>query len=488
MAITRGALLRGLGCSGTIPISQLLGRIVRLCCCLAVCVLANSVAGEESRQATGVKVGEVTHDSAIVWMRLTRNATRTAGTKNFNSAALVEPLDGACPGAAGKVRLRFAPAADLAGAIETPWQEVGAATDFGYLFKLNGLAPATTYHYCTETCDLDGRAHAPLKGQFRTSPLPDAKASVTFTIITGQAYRSTDDSEGHRIYASMLELKPDFIVHTGDTVYYDNDPPLANTTELARYHWQRMYSLPRLVQFHLQVPGYWIKDDHETLDNDCWPSMKNEKMKPLTFSEGQRIYREQVPQLQPPYRTFRWGSGLQIWLVEGRDFRSPNNDPDGPGKTIWGPEQKQWLKETLAASDARYRVLISPTPIVGPDRANKGDNHANAAFGHEGREMRAWFREKAASKENFFIACGDRHWQYHSVDPDTGLHEFCCGPATDKHAGGSPGLDERYHRFHRVKGGFLSVHVDARAGMIAFRHHDVDGNVVYQWTAPQQQR
>ena len=40
------------------------------------------------------------------------------------------------------------------------------------------------------------------------------------------------------------------------------------------------------------------------------------------------------------YRTFRWGKDLQIWLVEGRDFRSPNNMPDGPDKTIWGAEQK----------------------------------------------------------------------------------------------------------------------------------------------------
>ena len=43
--------------------------------------------------------------------------------------------------------------------------------------------------------------------------------------------------------------------------------------------------------------------------------------------------------------------------------------PDGPDKTIWGREQLAWLKESILASDAAFRVLISPTPIVGPDRA-----------------------------------------------------------------------------------------------------------------------
>jgi len=54
---------------------------------------------------------------------------------------------------------------------------------------------------------------------------------------------------------------------------------------------------------------------------------------------------------------------LQIWLVEGRDFRSPNTITDCPDKSIWGKEQKEWLKKTLLESDAIFKLLISPTPI-----------------------------------------------------------------------------------------------------------------------------
>ncbi|MEI7928020.1 MAG: hypothetical protein WCH40_05675, partial [Verrucomicrobiales bacterium] len=79
---------------------------------------------------------------------------------------------------------------------------------------------------------------------------------------------------------------------------------------------------------------------------------------------------------------------------------------------------------------------------------------------------------------------GDRHWQYHSVHPQTGLHEFSVGAASDEHAGGSPGETPAYHKFHRVKGGFLSVQLEARdaRSSIVFEHRDVNGNVVYRFS------
>jgi alkaline phosphatase D len=172
---------------------------------------------------------------------------------------------------------------------------------------------------------------------------------------------------------------------------------------------------------------------------------------------------------------------LQVWIVEGRVYRSPNNAPDGPDKTIWGKEQRDWLMQTILASDADFRVLVSPTPIVGPDRTNKGDNHSNKAFQWEGDFFRQWTADNQLT--NFFTCCGDRHWQYMSIDPKTKLREFSCGPASDQHAGGSPGENPEIQPFHRVKGGFLSVSVTREGDKptIAFRHHDVHGEVVHEF-------
>jgi alkaline phosphatase D len=242
-----------------------------------------------------------------------------------------------------------------------------------------------------------------------------------------------------------------------------------------------MYSLPRHIELLSGLASYWEKDDHDTLDDDCWPDTPSRRMAPFTFAEGQRVFRQQTPQSPQgtsPYRSFRWGKHLQIWLTEGRDFRTPNNAPDGAGKTIWNAEQKAWLQHTLRVSDATWKVLISPTPLVGPDRGSKNDNHSNPGFMREGDEMRRWFKEHVSG--NFFIVCGDRHWQYHSVHPETGLREFSTGAASDEHAGGSPGEDPRYHRFHRVKGGFVSVTVTV-AGDLRVRHHDVNGMTVHEW-------
>jgi alkaline phosphatase D len=455
---------------------------------LILLALAATLApGQEARQATGVKIGEVTPDSAIVWMRLTQNPKRNQGgldlrghrgDKTVPPDAAIADLEGAAPGAPGRVRLRYSTDEELSNAKTTPWMDVSATADYAQQFRIQGLSPATRYYYSADTTGPGGSPrHGSLTGTFATAPRPDESADVTFTVVTGMMYADLDHPDGYHIYESMLGLKPDFLVPTGDTVYYDNENPPATSAAVARYHWDRMYSLPRHIAFHLKVPAYWEKDDHDVYFDDCWPGMERAKMGAFTFKQGQEIFLQQVPADRLPYRRVRWGKHLEVWLVEGRDFRSPNTDPDGPEKTIWGAEQKKWLKRTLLESDAEWKVLVSPTPMVGPDREKKNDNHANQGFAHEGREMRSWFAENLP--DNFFIACGDRHWQYHSVDPVTKVQEFSSGPASDEHAAGAPGLNEDYHVYHAVRGGFLSV--NAGASGISFRHHDVHGNVVYEY-------
>ena len=75
-----------------------------------------------------------------------------------------------------------------------------------------------------------------------------------------------------------------------------------------------------------------------------------------------------------------------------------------------------------------------------------------------------------------FVLNGDRHWQYHSIDKETGLNEFGSGPASNVHAGGwSQNNKLPAHQFLRVKGGFLSVTADAKQATL--HHHDVDGRM-----------
>lgn len=464
---------------------RLLTLLLFFCC--------SSLAAQDGPHlANGIKVGEVTPNSAIVWVRLTAAKERVAAP--FGSPVPersvadtdIAKLPGALPGMAGKVSLavwkrpQFRPAKVFQ---PTP---VDDKTDFTHQWRVTDLEPATQYQVRVTVTTADDQKTAGLDTSFTTAPLESHWQDVKFAVMSCQSHKDRDDVNGFKIYPSMQKQNLNFYVATGDNVYYDSDPPLATTVEMARFHWHRMYGLPWLVDFHKSVPGYWEKDDHDSFRDDDWPPQgasadrSAELTGDLNFFKGLTIFREQVPMGEKTYRTFRWGKGLQIWLTEGRDFRSPNNMPDGPDKTIWGKEQMEWVKSSILASDATFKVLISPTPIVGPDRDNKKDNFSNKAFGHEGTAFRAWTKEHQLT--NLFTSCGDRHWQYHSVDPASGLNEFSSGAASDQHAGGSPGLDPEFHKFHRVKGGFLTVTVARPADKptITFRHHDVDGAVVYE--------
>ncbi len=447
--------------------------------------------------ASGVRVGEVGATSAVVWTRTTAEPQRRSGQEISGRPVVtlargsdVSSLEGAVPGEPGEVRVVVRPAASAdepagrAARRPSGWHPTGAERDFTHQAAFDDLTPNARYLVTVEARPAGGGADAPATAietaTFRTAPTSDQRSPVRFTAMTCQYYGRRDRPDGFRIYPSMAAGRPAFYLSIGDNVYYDNESPRATSVELARYHWQRMFTLPAIASFLRSVPGYWLKDDHDLLRNDSWPGIDPGISAPMTFEEGQAVFVEQMPAPERPYRTVRWGKGVQLWLVEGRDFRSPNDMPDGSGKTIWGAEQWRWLRDSLLASDADWKILVSPTPIVGPDRSSKADNHANAAFSHEGDAIREWFR--ANLDDSFLVIVGDRHWQYHSVHPEARLDEFSVGPASDAHAGGTPGEDPEYHRFHRVGGGFLSVDVDwvGDRPRIVLRHRDVSGRVVYE--------
>ncbi len=435
--------------------------------------------------ATGVKVGEVTGTSAVVWTRLTVAPEANFGGAPWADDAQAVPegltlaaMEGAVPGAPGEVRLRWRKAGEEGFRHETPWTAVDPARDFTAQFTLTeGIEPGEHYFVAISARPPGAQEGSLLQlAGFRTPPGPAVQAPARFTVVSCQSWRRRDDpANGHRIYPVMQGLDPDFLVHTGDVVYYDKPGPFAKSPELARHKWNRLYALPFERAFHERVPTWFMTDDHDVLKNDCWPGQSYGE---ISWEEGLDLYREQTPSGPRPYRRVRWGRDLEVWFMEGRAFRSPNRMPDGPDKSIWGAEQKAWFKRTFAESDATFRVLVSSTPIVGPDRGNKNDNHANKGFRTEGDELRSYLAEH----DDVFVICGDRHWQYVSQDPASGVWEFACGPSTDAHAGGfSERNRSEAHRYLKVCGGFLEVVLEYEEGQprLLFQHRGVDGEVLH---------
>ena len=75
---------------------------------------------------------------------------------------------------------------------------------------------------------------------------------------------------------------------------------------------------------------------------------------------------------------------------------------DGAKKTIWGLEQREWLMKTLKNSDATFKVMVSPTPMVGPDDKRKFDNHTNFnGFRHERKVFFDFLENEGLNNSNF---------------------------------------------------------------------------------------
>ncbi|MCF8380409.1 MAG: alkaline phosphatase D family protein [Bacteroidales bacterium] len=457
--------------------------------------------------ATGIKIGEVTQNTAIVWVRLTENPTRVGNNAPMPTVTYINDktgeaekpkkgarpdltpvvtfpegyditnIQGATPGSEGKARLKY----KLAGEqnwLSLDWQVVDPEKAFATQFELTDLSPGKEYELLVEAAPLKGKLiSASLEGKFKTAPAADTPSNVNFIVTTGTSYPDVDSETGYKIYPSALKLEPEFFVHTGDILYYD---ALAKTSDLALWHWDRMYSFQNNIDFHRQVSSYFIKDDHDTWMNDAYPGMQTRYMGDFSYEQGTQFFLDEVPMGDKTYRTIRWGKDLQIWLPEGRDFRSQNPAPDGPEKTIWGKEQMDWFKKTAEESDATFKVVISPTPIVGPDRGNKNDNHANIGFQTEGDMLRKFIAEQ----KNMVTVCGDRHWQYISKDAETGVLEFSCGPGSDAHAGGW-NQEDFYpeHLYLNVVGGFLEGSVSHEDGIptLTFRHYSPDGKLLNEF-------
>lgn len=449
--------------------------------------------------AQGEMAGEVTASGVILQSRLT---------------ASDGPRDGDVPGASGMACFEYAETADFVGALKTGWLKAEAEKDFIVRTRVGGLKAGARYFYRLVYGPTESETRTGPVRSFKTLPGEKSDAEVSFVVVTGMNYspfmssRSNggakatatpeDKRLGYPAMEVMRKLKPDFFVGTGDNVYYDNPAkPAARTLPELRRKWHEQFVLPRLVAFFGETAAYWEKDDHDFRYNDCDLASEKEPLPDL----GIRTFLEQVPLADPDdakplsYRTHRVNRHLQLWFTEGRDYRSPNKEPDGPDKTLWGRDQREWLKRTLLASDVTWRVLISPTPMVGPDDAYKSDNHVNPkGFRQEGEAFFQWLKENRVA--NLFVICGDRHWQYHSIHP-SGYEEFSCGALCDENSrlGRAPGnkastdpdaLIKQPYTQSEPSGGFLRVVVkpapDRGGATLACEYYDDTGKVQYTHT------
>jgi alkaline phosphatase/alkaline phosphatase D len=456
-------------------------------------------------------VGEVTQNSALFHARLSQ--TGKIRWRNVK-------------GKEGVAAIALSTASTMIQAVRTEWATVNADKDYIVKFPVTGLKPGTRYYYKLLSGDDEASVEAGPLGTFETLAPPGLKQATQFAVVTCMnrfAYTifPGSEKEGFPALETIRQQSPQFVVFTGDNVYYDTPyPNRAKTLEEMRRKWHRQFATDRFAQLFQSTATYWEKDDHDYRFNDADPFDLIEPSHEL----GAFVFREQVPVVDPSdpnavtYRTHRVNDWVQIWLLEGRDYRSPNTQTPGPTKTIWGETQKAWLKQTLKESPVPFKLVISPTPLVGPDDTRvatqggvfaplfggkapgqddtiKRDNHTNVlGFRQERDEFFKWLRDEGFQQGDVFIVCGDRHWQYHSIHP-FGFDELSCGSLLDANsrAGRQPGesdstdpdgtIQQPYVQLKK-SGGFIRVSVqpsDADTpATITFDFFNRKGELQYQ--------
>jgi alkaline phosphatase D len=273
---------------------------------------------------------------------------------------------------------------------------------------------------------------------------------VTFTWSgdLGGQERCRQGEAGYPIFDVMLRHKPDFFLFLGDTIYSDspcpsppNEPGADSVARSlpeyrARHRYQR--GAAALRRFLESVPVYVIWDDHEVRDNFSGPY---EGLMPA----GRQALREYWPISTHPvephrlYRTVRYGTDLELFILDTRQYRSRNSDQDGPEKTMLGSAQLIWLLEGLEKSTATWKVVATSVPLSIPKPgplANPGFDGWNGGPDGTGfeRERRVIVDAIVAKKmKNVVFLGGDVHYiQATSYDPNqdgaADFHEFVAGP------------------------------------------------------------
>ena len=482
----------------------ILNRLIIIAVFLSIFVGCTEIdVAQKMSHLQGEMAGEVTDSSVILQSRIT---------------AIGKNVEGDIPGREGVARFNISRSTDFVSFSSSDWITARSPNDFIVKAQIEGLEPATRYYYRLEYgLDSLHTALGPVR-TFRTAYGEDLSGPSSFVVVTGMHYGRFYESEagqsneavlGYPALVSIQLLNPDFFVGTGDNVYYDHLPEVTTLAGM-RKKWHEQFSLPRFIDLFASVPTYWEKDDHDHRYNDSdttdTPVAPDRYQPDPGHHLGVRTFREQVPILPPEdiqagvtYRTHRISRLLQIWLLEGRDYRSPNLLVDGPEKSLWGETQRTWLMETLLESDAPFKVVISPTPLVGPDDAYKIDNHTNAGgFLHEGTAFLNWAKEEGFLERGLYLVCGDRHWQYHAVHP-LGFEEFSTGALVDGNArlGRNPGDPESTDPDARIvqhftspeaSGGFLNVRVQpgeaSQPATIGFYFYDEKGTLLYEVVKP----
>lgn len=328
---------------------------------LAGCAPAGKVASGRTPSASelrwGVQSGDVTASSAVVWSR-----------SDAPARMLVE--------------WSTSPTFDRVTRVQGPL--VDADTDLIGKVALAGLPSGARIHYRVRFDETPW-----LAGSFGTSGGEPRDVVLAWSGDTnGQGWGIDPSRGGMPAYSALLARAPDLFVHCGDAIYGDDPIPRAiaidggvwnNLTDASKVHvaetledFRGAHRYPRrsaeVRALSAAVPLFSVWDDHD-VRNNWFPGQVlederyTERRVDMLAVGARRSWFEYAPTLADPmYRVVHWGPLLDVFLLDGRTFRSPNEPAPSEGALL-GSAQAAWLVEELARSKAVWKVVACDMPI-----------------------------------------------------------------------------------------------------------------------------
>jgi alkaline phosphatase D len=314
------------------------------------------------------------------------------------------------------------------------------------------LKPGEQYFYRFYTCD----ENSPV-GRFRTARPADSAEPIRIGFFSCQDWQA-----GYYVAHNGLANEPDLdvVVCLGDYIYERNfyEGPRRDTTgankdgevqtlEEYRSKYALYHTDSRLLEVRRKFPLINIWDDHEVEDNYARdkPGAETQQVR-VPFaqrrSNGYRAFFEHMPRIRVPeepdrtYGAIPLGASADLFLLDQRQYRDdqacgdqffvPCSESEAAGRTFLGAAQKAWLKEGLASSRARWKVVANQAMIMSLDgpRGNEINKDQWDGYAAERQEILEHVRDRQVKDVTFIT--GD-------------IHSFFAGNVTPTGRGGAPG-------------------------------------------------
>ncbi len=431
--------------------------------------------------------------------------------------------------------------------------KISAETDYTGTVELIGLRPDTTYYYQVRFVkgartkfnnSLQG-----LIGRFRTAPANFQARPIRFVWaadMAGQGWgrnpnltiTASDGEEikgGYVIFDVMRKLRPDFALFSGDMIYADNAIPptkaipasvgggtwvnepakdfVAITLDEFRENWKYNLGDEKFARFLAETPIYVQWDDHE-VTNNWYPNeiLTASPYNGIAASTLAQRARQAFFEYNPIrgdeiFRNYRYGKHLELFLLDERSFRGDNDKNTEASLEMLGQEQLGWIKQSLKASRATWKVIASDDPLSivtgGAGDYDAWGQNDSRVLGREAQlaDLLKFIKEEKI--KNVVWITADVHFPAAiSYEPSRAvsqdfepfwefvigpIHAGAFGPAGDLPLDSSFGAKYEFSIFPKEANlpppnnqFFGSIDIDAQTTNFSASIHDITGKVVYK--------